>query len=224
MDLPVRHLLPLLTVRLHPLAFSQKMTTHHHPFLAGIYPGSPDFFGGAPPFFIFIFSFVFLVIVGSILFRAIKGMSEWSNNNQEPVLTVPARVVSKRTSLSVHSNNDAGTNQFHARSSTRYFVTFEFSTGSRKEFNLSASDYGLLAEQDVGQLTFQGTRYQSFDREATGPEATRTQPPAEGPKSSQAEAFCPYCGAIVRMDFKFCPHCSKLQPLKTGQTLNYSIL
>ena len=32
------------------------------------------------------------------------------------------------------------------------------------EFHVSGSDYGMLAEGDTGRLTFQGTRYLSFER------------------------------------------------------------
>ena len=33
------------------------------------------------------------------------------------------------------------------------------------ELHVSGSEYGMLAEGDNGRLTFQGTRYLSFERE-----------------------------------------------------------
>lgn len=32
------------------------------------------------------------------------------------------------------------------------------------EFRVSDKEYGMLAENDIGRLTFQGTRYLGFER------------------------------------------------------------
>ncbi|MEG2144477.1 MAG: DUF2500 domain-containing protein, partial [Oscillospiraceae bacterium] len=37
-------------------------------------------------------------------------------------------------------------------------------SGDRMEFSVSDQEYGLLAENDMGVLTFQGTRYLGFQR------------------------------------------------------------
>jgi hypothetical protein len=175
--------------------------------------GGPGFSSGPPAIFMTLFVIVFIVIIGTILFRVVGGLNEWSENNQQPVLTVPARVVTKRTALSVYSHMQGANNNFGTRSSTSYFATFEFSTGDRKEYSLSASQYGLLAENDVGQLTFQGTRFKNFAREDAAP--TAGEPPVAASPEANPTGFCPYCGASVRADFKFCPHCSKPQPKQT---------
>lgn len=47
---------------------------------------------------------------------------------------------------------------------TTYFVTFELENKQRLEFRLKSKDYGLLAEGDIGTLTYQGTRYKGFTR------------------------------------------------------------
>ena len=47
---------------------------------------------------------------------------------------------------------------------THYYATFEVESGDRMEFELRGSEYGLLAEGDLGKLTFQGTRYLGFER------------------------------------------------------------
>ena len=52
----------------------------------------------------------------------------------------------------------------HSTTSTSYYVTFQFESGDRSEFSLSGSQYGMLAENDTGMLTFQGTRYLGFER------------------------------------------------------------
>ena len=45
-----------------------------------------------------------------------------------------------------------------------YYVTFQMESGDRMEFQVSGIEYGMLAEGDTGELTFQGTRYLAFER------------------------------------------------------------
>ena len=104
---------------------------------------------------------VFVLVIGTILFRAARGVAEWSHNNSLPVLSVPARVVSKRADTSGRVWSNSG-----GRVSTDYYATFELGTGQRLEFGLAGSEYGLLAEGDEGTLTYQGTRYKGFQRRA----------------------------------------------------------
>ena len=51
-----------------------------------------------------------------------------------------------------------------ASSHTTYYVTFEVESGDRIELVVPSSEYGFMVEGDQGKLTFQGTRYISFDR------------------------------------------------------------
>ena len=107
---------------------------------------------------------IFVLVIGGIIFAAVKGIGTWAWNNKQPVQAVPAHVVSKRTDTSgtgaaMDSASGSG------RVSTSYYVTFEVG-GERKEFGLSGREYGLLAEGDAGTLTFQGTRYKGFVRSA----------------------------------------------------------
>ena len=111
---------------------------------------------------------VFLCILGAFVVAAIRGIATWNQNNHSPQLSVPARVVSRRTEVSHHSfANDGdvtGAHGYSTNSSTWHYVTFEVESGDRMEFSVSGKEYGLLAEGDVGKLTFQGTRYLSFVR------------------------------------------------------------
>jgi hypothetical protein len=111
----------------------------------------------------FIVPMIFLLVFGIIIFRAIKGITEWSNNNRQPVLTVKAKIVSKRAHTS--NNSSMHGDHHHHSSSTSYYVTFEVESGDRMELKVMASEYGMLVEGDVGKLVFQGTRYKSFQRE-----------------------------------------------------------
>lgn len=107
-----------------------------------------------------IFITMFIIIVGLILATAFRCISEWNKNNHSPKLTVPAKVVSKRTNVNHHHVGDV----HHSSTSTTYYVTFEVESGDRMEFHLSGSDFGLIAEGDEGILSFQGTRYLEFKR------------------------------------------------------------
>jgi hypothetical protein len=126
------------------------------------FPG--DGFGQMVMAFIAI---IFVIIIGTIIFRAVQGLSEWSHNNSQPVLIVPAKVVTKRQNVSVHQHHhhhDNGHVHSHDSTSTQYFATFELEGGARLELQISGRESGLLAEGDTGELTYQGTRYNGFRR------------------------------------------------------------
>ena len=109
-----------------------------------------------------IFIAVFVVIITSI----VKGISEWSNNNKQPVLDINCKVVSKRSHTSVNpSYNDGNGNYTATTTSTSYYVTFEFESKDRMEFKVTGRQYGMLAEGDFGKLKFQGTRFLDFTRQ-----------------------------------------------------------
>lgn len=116
----------------------------------------------------FLFPFFFFAVFGMVLIvfvvTLVRGIGEWHKNNNSPRLTVPAKVVSKRTSVS-RGHHHGVNGHMHTTSSTWYYATFEVESGDRMELALSGSEYGMLAEGDTGKLTFQGTRYLSFERE-----------------------------------------------------------
>lgn len=112
-----------------------------------------DFMFSLVPIFI---TTVFIIVIGFIIFTIVSGIGQWSKNNNSPRLTVPAHVVTKRAHTSGGSGDSSAT--------TKYYVTFQVESGDRIEFHMKATEYGMLAEGDVGMLTFQGTRYIEFDR------------------------------------------------------------
>ena len=107
------------------------------------------------------FTIIFIVVIGGFIIVAVKGLGQWNKNNQSPVLTVEAVIAAKRTNVSHHHTND---DMAMSTTDTTYYVTFEVQSGSRMEFHVSGREYGLLREGDRGRLTFQGTRYQGFER------------------------------------------------------------
>ena len=119
-------------------------------------------FGGDPGFGVtfsimrIMVPVMFMLVFGISIVAMVRGVGEWNKNNQSPKLTVPVTVVAKRSD--VHR----GIETMHTF--TSYYVTFQVESGDRMEFEVSDMEYGMLAEGDRGMLTFQGTRYLSFQR------------------------------------------------------------
>lgn len=113
------------------------------------------FFDGG---FEIMFVVVFLIIVGMFVVTLGRGLFTWGKNNRAPRLTVDATVVAKRQDFYRHADGP---------SRTCYYVCFQVESGDRVELSLEGQEYGLLAEGDRGQLSFQGTRYLGFERKGT---------------------------------------------------------
>ncbi len=96
---------------------------------------------------------IFIIVFGFIIFSILSSIKQGVKNNNSPLLTVSAEVASKR----IHVQGD------HSR--TTYYVTFEVQSGDRMELVVEGKEYGMLVEKDLGLLSFQGTRYISFERQ-----------------------------------------------------------
>lgn len=127
---------------------------------------SPGGFGFMPGGFEIMFTIVFLLIVSTFVVMLVKGIGEWSSNNNSPRLTVNATVVAKRMNVSHHHHHHGSNGNHHmgSTSSTTYYVTFQVESGDRMELRVRGSEYGMLVEGDYGKLSFQGTRYLGFER------------------------------------------------------------
>ena len=110
-----------------------------------------------------MFFLVFFLVIGVFIFTFVRGIGEWNKNNNSPRLIVDAVVVTKRNQVSHHHHNHGGTGM-HTTHSTTYYVTFQVESGDRMELRVSGQEFGMLVEGDFGKLTFQGTRYISFER------------------------------------------------------------
>lgn len=97
-----------------------------------------------------------MIVFGLIIFAVVKSIGTWNSNNNSPQLTVPAEVVTKRTKTSGGSGDSSA--------STWYYATFQVKSEDRLELAVNGSQYGMLADGDVGMLTFQGTRFIEFKR------------------------------------------------------------
>lgn len=110
-----------------------------------------------------MFTLVFVPVIGMFVVTAVRGISQWNKNNNSPRLTVSATIVAKRTNVTHHHHNGAGGHHHH-HTSTTYYVTFQVDSGDRMELQVDGTEYGMLIEGDRGELSFQGTRYLSFER------------------------------------------------------------
>ena len=108
-----------------------------------------DFMFGIFPFFFFI---MFALVFGLILSTLFKSIKQDHKNSNSPRITSEAEVVTKRTKV------------WGDPSHTVYFATFQFESGDRLELEIPHNQFGYLVEGDKGKLTFQGTRFVSFER------------------------------------------------------------
>ena len=116
--------------------------------------------------FSIIFVLAFLLVGAAFIGILIFVLVRWGRNNASPVLTVDATVVSRRENMRTYQNSSTGDMPMTTHSTT-YYATFEVPSGSRMEFAVPGTEYGMLAQGDRGRLTFQGTRYLGFERTIT---------------------------------------------------------
>ena len=127
-----------------------------------------------------MFVLVFTLVAATFVVTLVRGASEWSRNNRSPKLSIEATCISKRTEVTHHrepvAGDVSGAHGYTQSSDTRYYAAFEASSGDRMEFRIPGPEYGMLREGDTGSLSFQGTRYLSFERNpATGRRSIRTE-------------------------------------------------
>ena len=68
-------------------------------------------FGGDPGFDVtfsimrIMVPVMFVLVFGVIIVTMVRGIGEWNKNNHSPKLSVPAKVVSRRTAVSHHHHH-----------------------------------------------------------------------------------------------------------------------
>lgn len=115
--------------------------------------------------FYILFFIMFFLAFGMMIYTFIRNIAEWNRNNKSPRLSVEAKIVDKRSQTTHHHHNHEG--HYHTTGFTAYYVTFEVRSGDRMELKVPRDEYGLLAKDDTGVLSFQGTRYLGFERKTT---------------------------------------------------------
>ena len=101
--------------------------------------------------FVIIWFVLFFWIIG-------KGIAQFIETENSPVLTVPATIVDMRRKTHHHHSNG------HHHHTHSYHITFEKEDGEQLELKVKRNEYNELSIGDSGVLTHQGTRYKGFER------------------------------------------------------------
>ena len=117
-------------------------------------------FYGLDQVFNILFAIIFFCVLGKMVYIFVKDISTWSKNKNYPWLGVTDQIVEERTKVFLIQQSDG----FSTTTSTSYYVTFEVKSGDRMELSVAGKEYGQMAEGDVGELSFQGTRFLGFER------------------------------------------------------------
>ena len=98
--------------------------------------------------------FIILTVLVLAVWAGIHGIIRWHKNNRAPRLTLPVTAAEKRI------------REFHGRyrDSAVYYVTFETESGERMELEVDEFLYDSISCGDIGTLTYQGTRFQGFEK------------------------------------------------------------
>ena len=105
-----------------------------------------------------MFAIVFILVIGSFVVMAVKGLSTWNKNNNSPRLTVSAVVVAKRSDVSYHHHANVN-HTAHVASNTIYYVTFTWRAETGWSFRSAEANMecwwkgiresSLFREQDI---------------------------------------------------------------------------
>ena len=92
---------------------------------------------------------IFVLVFGIIIVAMVRGICEWNKNNHSPKLSVPAKVVSRRTAVS-HHHHHQGNGMHHTHTATSYYATFQVESGDRIEFLVSGTDTACWRKETQG--------------------------------------------------------------------------
>jgi heme/copper-type cytochrome/quinol oxidase subunit 2 len=102
-----------------------------------------------------------IFVVAVIAFAAFSIIRNWTYNKSQPRVAAEATITKKRTDYTTSSTSDDLT---QSTSTDWYYITFQFTTGDKKEFSVKNSDYRQFHEAEKGILTFQGNNFIGFQR------------------------------------------------------------
>ena len=107
--------------------------------------------------------FVFLVTSIGFLTLAFGNLKYGTHSNSTPILTVDAKVIGKRFNTFQDTQSFADMIPYY-NYATLYFVTFEVVNGEKLEFSVTSVEYENLIEEDLGKLSYQGTKFLEFHK------------------------------------------------------------
>lgn len=138
-------------------------------------------FEGAPV----IFGIFFCLVLGFMIFIWVKLIKTQIEEKKAPEIQSEGLIASKR--IGVGKNGETAY--------TSYFATVEYPDGSRKEFKVKDSVFGMIAEGDRGVATTKGSWLIAFCRtDASG-----------GTASAEGWHKCEGCGAVYKGEV--CEYC-----------------
>ena len=95
--------------------------------------------------------FTLWVSLGGILVGA---MSSWQEFKLLPEQTALTKVLKKTMKISGEDYVGSDTSSYKTPVTTSYFISFEFTDGTRKNFQVDVNCYNTLLENDTGILTY----------------------------------------------------------------------
>lgn len=122
-----------------------------------------NFFNPFGDLFMLMFFVIFFLAICTIMFSLISSISEHNKNRKQPIVPTQAKVISKFQDVTNHLTHSQHNNTM-SHTNTNYYIAFEFSNHERVQFKVSKLEFGKIIEGDVGILTFQGSRFISFER------------------------------------------------------------
>ena len=94
-----------------------------------------------------------LMFFGGVVFLSAKAQKQKKKDAQEPIRRRFVRILDKPQAARGEMISVAGP------------IVFEFESGERVQLLVSASEYATIMVGDVGELTYQGSKYLGFKRE-----------------------------------------------------------
>lgn len=96
-------------------------------------------------YFDILFPVLITLAFGVFGLAVARGIVTWNKNNHCSRITAPAVIVAERTNVIRHNHVNAGdttgAHGFHTDTHTTYYVTFQFESGDRMEFQVYGSEY-----------------------------------------------------------------------------------
>ncbi len=105
---------------------------------------------------------IYICIFTFLYMKYKKRFLEWKSNRKVPRLTHDVIIITKRTQVDQFQIK----NKKIGRPTTTYYVTFYLPYNEQVELRIPEKEYRFLFQGDSGRLTFQGTKFFTFERAA----------------------------------------------------------
>ncbi len=107
-----------------------------------------------------LFISMFVIFVFIFLFTIFKSARTIRNNSKSPRIKAPCTIVEHRKETSINKNNDY--------SNSLYYLTLEFETGDRCEYQVTYDAFSYYVDGDKGMVTVKGNEFITFELDRHG--------------------------------------------------------